>query len=65
MKEVLDYRKWFEFQLEYQKTGEEKELTDRTFFTFSGGERQWQCMFHYSLQLRQNMKGQVMHQNDL
>lgn len=40
MKDVLDYRKWFEFQLEYQKTGEKKrELTDRTFFTFSGGEK--------------------------
>ena len=40
MREVLDYRKWFEFQLEYQKTGERKrELTDRMFFTFSGGER--------------------------
>lgn len=40
MREVLDYRKWFEFQLEYQKTGEQKkELTDRAFFTFSGGEK--------------------------
>lgn len=40
MREVLDYRKWFEFQLEYQKTGEPKrELTDRAFFTFSGGEK--------------------------
>lgn len=40
MREVLDYRKWFEFQLEYQKTGEaKKELTDRAFFTFSGGEK--------------------------
>lgn len=40
MREVLDYRKWFEFQLEYQKTGEAKrELTDRAFFTFSGGEK--------------------------
>lgn len=40
MKEVLDYRKWFEFQLESQKTGEKKkELTDRVFFTFSGGEK--------------------------
>lgn len=40
MKEVLDYRKWFEFQLECQKTGEKKkELTDRVFFTFSGGEK--------------------------
>ena len=40
MREVLDYRKWFEFQLEYQKTGEKKkELTDRIFFTFSGGEK--------------------------
>lgn len=40
MKEVLDYRKWFEFQLECQKSGEKKkELTDRVFFTFSGGEK--------------------------
>ena len=40
MREVLDYRKWFEFQLEYQKAGEVKrELTDRAFFTFSGGEK--------------------------
>jgi hypothetical protein len=40
IREVLDYRKWFEFQLESQKTGEKKkELTDRVFFTFSGGEK--------------------------
>ena len=40
MREILDYRKWFEFQLEYQKEGEKKkELTDRAFFTFSGGEK--------------------------
>ncbi len=40
MREVLDYRKWFEFQLECQKTGDrKKELTDRVFFTFSGGEK--------------------------
>ncbi len=40
IKEVLDYRKWFEFQIECQKTGEKKrELTDRVFFTFSGGEK--------------------------
>ena len=40
MKEILDYRKWFEFQLESRKTGEnKKELTDRVFFTFSGGEK--------------------------
>lgn len=40
MREVLDYRKWFVFQLECQKTGEKKkELTDRVFFTFSGGEK--------------------------
>ena len=40
MREVLDYRRWFEFQLECQKTGEKKkELTDRVFFTFSGGEK--------------------------
>lgn len=40
MREVLDYRQWFEFQLECEKTGEKKrELTDRVFFTFSGGEK--------------------------
>lgn len=40
MKDILDYRKWFEFQLYSQKTGEKKrELTDRIFFTFSGGEK--------------------------
>ena len=40
MREILDYRQWFEFQLEAQKTGEKKkELTDRVFFTFSGGEK--------------------------
>lgn len=40
IKEVLDYRNWFEFQLGFQKTGErKKELTDRVFSTFSGGEK--------------------------
>ena len=40
MKEILDYRKWFEFQLYYKKTGESrKELTDNAFFKFSGGEK--------------------------
>lgn len=40
IREVLDYRKWFEFELEYKKAGEKKrELTDRVFFTFSGGEK--------------------------
>ncbi len=40
MKEALDYRKWFEFQLSYTKTREgKKELTDNAFFKFSGGEK--------------------------
>jgi ABC-type lipopolysaccharide export system ATPase subunit len=40
MREVLDYRKWFEFQLHYRKTGKERKvLTNREFFTFSGGEK--------------------------
>jgi uncharacterized protein (TIGR02680 family) len=40
MKDILDYRKWFEFQLFYKKTGENrKELTDNAFFKFSGGEK--------------------------
>ena len=40
MKETLDYRKWFEFQLFCQKSGErQKELTNSVFGTFSGGEK--------------------------
>ncbi|OGO86638.1 MAG: TIGR02680 family protein [Clostridiales bacterium GWE2_32_10] len=40
MKELLDYRQWFEFQLYYLREGErKKELTDNAFFTFSGGEK--------------------------
>lgn len=40
MKEILDYRKWFEFQLDYTKKGERRrELTNNAFFTFSGGEK--------------------------
>ncbi len=40
IRDVLDYRKWFEFTLECEKTGEKKrEMTDRVFFTFSGGEK--------------------------
>jgi len=40
IKEVLDYRSWFEFQLYYTKTNErKKELTNNAFFTFSGGEK--------------------------
>jgi uncharacterized protein (TIGR02680 family) len=40
MKDVLDYRKWFEFQLFYRKTGEpRKELTNNAFYKFSGGEK--------------------------
>ena len=40
MKEILDYRKWFQFQLYYTKKGEKrKELTNNAFFTFSGGEK--------------------------
>ena len=40
MKDALDYRKWFEFQLFSQKSGErQKELTNSVFGTFSGGEK--------------------------
>ena len=40
MKETLDYRKWFEFQLFFQKGGERvRELTNSVFGTFSGGEK--------------------------
>ena len=40
MKETLDYRNWFEFELMSQKKGErQKELTNSVFGTFSGGEK--------------------------
>lgn len=40
MKEVLDYRKWFEFRLHYKKTNETKrEMTNNAFDKFSGGEK--------------------------
>lgn len=40
IKEMLDYRKWFEFRLFFQKEGENwRELTDRAFYQFSGGEK--------------------------
>ncbi len=35
MKEILDYRKWFDFKLYYTK----KELTNHAFDRFSGGEK--------------------------
>lgn len=40
MREILDYRKWFEFKLFFVKTGQnKKELTNNAFFQFSGGEK--------------------------
>ena len=37
---VLDYRTWYEFRLYYQRDGEgKKELTNRVFSKFSGGEK--------------------------
>ena len=40
IKETLDYRKWFEFQFMYKKTGEQsKELTNNAFSRLSGGEK--------------------------
>lgn len=40
MKDILDYRKWFEFKLFFVKTGHsKKELTNNAFFQFSGGEK--------------------------
>ncbi len=37
---VLDYRNWFEFKIYYKrKYGEKKELTNKAFSVFSGGER--------------------------
>jgi len=40
MKEVLDYRRWFEFRLFFKKTNEnKKEMTNNAFDKFSGGEK--------------------------
>lgn len=40
MRDVMDYRKWFEFKIMTQKTGEAKrELTNALFFSYSGGEK--------------------------
>ena len=40
IKDVLDYRKWYEFKLYYIKNHErKKELTNNAFFQFSGGEK--------------------------
>ena len=40
IKEILDYRKWYEFKLYSQKEGEgSKELTNNAFFQLSGGEK--------------------------
>ncbi len=40
MRDALDFRNWFEFVLYYKVTNEDKkEMTDRAFFRFSGGER--------------------------
>lgn len=40
MRDAMDYRKWFEFKILTQKTGEnKKELTNNLFFSYSGGEK--------------------------
>lgn len=40
IKDVLDYRKWFEFKLYFTKKNERKrELTNNAFYQFSGGEK--------------------------
>lgn len=40
IRDVLDYRSWYEFRLFYQRASDgKKELTDRVFNRFSGGEK--------------------------
>ncbi|WKB35374.1 SbcC/MukB-like Walker B domain-containing protein [Terrilactibacillus sp. S3-3] len=40
LKEVLDYRQWFTFELGYKRKNEpKKELTNTRFYKFSGGEK--------------------------
>lgn len=40
IKDILDYRQWYEFRLYFTKPSKgKKELTDNEFFKFSGGEK--------------------------
>lgn len=41
LKQVLDYRHWFSFELSFQRTGNNRKrpLTDNQFYKFSGGEK--------------------------
>lgn len=40
MKNVMDYRNWFDFKISYEKSGErKKELTNNAFYALSGGEK--------------------------
>lgn len=41
LKQVLDYRRWFSFELSFQRTGDNRKrsLTDNQFYKFSGGEK--------------------------
>lgn len=41
LKQVLDYRHWFSFELTYRRSGDERKrlLTDNQFYKFSGGEK--------------------------
>lgn len=40
MREIMDYRQWYEFKIMAQKNGEgKKELTNNAFYAFSGGEK--------------------------
>lgn len=40
MREILDYRQWYQFRLFYQKTGESRrELSNHAYDIFSGGEK--------------------------
>lgn len=40
MKEVMDYRNWFDFKILYEKPQEKrKEMTNNAFYAFSGGEK--------------------------
>lgn len=41
LKQVLDYRRWFSFELSFQRFGDNRKrpLTDNQFYKFSGGEK--------------------------
>ncbi|MFR3921524.1 MAG: SbcC/MukB-like Walker B domain-containing protein [Dysosmobacter welbionis] len=45
IRDVLDYRAWYEFHLLYERDGSRERADGPRFNKFSGGKRPWPCMF--------------------